>query len=280
MDLEQTVVALRLKNDQLRQENDQLKSISGLVKENIDLRARMQSFNKDTLEELTVCSTSGTEPLTQWQSTFDEKQFRKDLQQTKPKWEHRSSSPIDFKSFIQSSLHTDADETAERQSPNTDVPLDSKVSAPDRLLGEICYQLDRRILSYIFQGHTRLYGFIMANIPNKIIEVSTHPLTGKVDQGYQLHLTQRHAELMERLSQLGYKEALHPPFTEFIVNSYGILTERSSQHSTQGMDYNNPDFLKKVIMTTAPRKLHKDLLVVLTCLCMMAEMDRKPLLFW
>lgn len=85
---------------------------------------------------------------------------------------------------------------------------------------------------------------------------------------------------MERLSQLGYKEALHPPFTEFIVNSYGILTERSSQHSTQGMDYNNPDFLKKVIMTTAPRKLHKDLLVVLTCLCMMAEMDRKPLLFW
>lgn len=53
MDLEQTVVALRLKNDQLRQENDQLKSISSLVKENRDLRTRMQSFNKDTLEELT-----------------------------------------------------------------------------------------------------------------------------------------------------------------------------------------------------------------------------------
>ncbi|XP_004541517.1 speriolin-like protein [Maylandia zebra] len=278
MNLEQTAVALRLKNDQLRQDNDQLKSILSVVKENIDLRARMESFNKDTLEELTVCSISGTEPLTQWQRTFDEKQFRKDLQQTKPKWEHRSSSPIDFKSFIQSSLHTDADETAERHSRRTDVLLDSK--APNRLLGEICYQLDRRILSYIFQGHTRLYGFIMANIPNKIIEVSTHPLTGKVDQGYQLHLTQRHAELVERLSQRGYKEALHPPFTEFIVNTYGILTERPSEHSTQEMDYNNPDFLKKVIMTTAPRKLHKDLLVVLTCLCMMAEMDRKPLLFW
>uniref|UniRef100_A0A668TZB1 Speriolin C-terminal domain-containing protein n=1 Tax=Oreochromis aureus TaxID=47969 RepID=A0A668TZB1_OREAU len=170
--------------------------------------------------------------------------------------------------------------TSSLSSKKERIHFDYLVSAPDRLLGEICYQLDRRILSYIFQGHTRLYGFIMANIPNKIIEVSTHPLTGKVDQGYQLHLTQRHAELMERLSQLGYKEALHPPFTEFIVNSYGILTERSSQHSTQGMDYNNPDFLKKVIMTTAPRKLHKDLLVVLTCLCMMAEMDRKPLLFW
>lgn len=53
MDLEQTAVALRLKNDQLRQDNDQLKSILSVVKENIDLRARMQSFNKDTLEELT-----------------------------------------------------------------------------------------------------------------------------------------------------------------------------------------------------------------------------------
>lgn len=53
MNLEQTAVTLRLKNDQLRQDNDQLKSILSVVKENIDLRARMESFNKDTLEELT-----------------------------------------------------------------------------------------------------------------------------------------------------------------------------------------------------------------------------------
>lgn len=52
MDLEETVAALRSKNEQFRQENDQLKVIVGVVQENLDLRARMQSFNNDTLEEL------------------------------------------------------------------------------------------------------------------------------------------------------------------------------------------------------------------------------------
>lgn len=48
------------------------------------------------------------------------------------------------------------------------------IAAPDRLLGEIAYQLDRRILSHIFQGHKRLYGFTLLNIPDKIIEVRTN----------------------------------------------------------------------------------------------------------
>lgn len=45
------------------------------------------------------------------------------------------------------------------------------IAGPDRLLGEIAYQLDRRILSHVFQGHKRLYGFTLLNIPNKITEV-------------------------------------------------------------------------------------------------------------
>ena len=53
MDLEQTVAALQSKNEQLGQENDQLKLLLDVVKENRDLRARMQSFNSDSLDELT-----------------------------------------------------------------------------------------------------------------------------------------------------------------------------------------------------------------------------------
>lgn len=110
--------------------------------------------------------------------------------------------------------------------------------------------------------------------------MTTHPLTGKVDEGYRLHLTQRYADLMEWLNHLGYKTTLHPPFTEFIVNTYGILKERPSEYSTQAMDYSNPGFLRKLIVTRAPKKLQKDLLLVLTCLCNIAEKDRKPLLLW
>lgn len=110
--------------------------------------------------------------------------------------------------------------------------------------------------------------------------MSTHTLTGKVDEGYRLHLTQRYDDLMERLNQLGYKTALHPPLAEFIVNTYGILMHKPIDNSIQATDYNNPEVLRRHIMASAPRQLQKELLLFLACLCDMAEKDRKPLLLW
>ncbi|XP_008283928.1 speriolin-like protein [Stegastes partitus] len=272
MDLEQTCAALHLKSDQLRQEFDELKSWLSVVKENMDLRDKMQSSNGDTLVTMTA---SEAKSFNEWQN---ERQFRSEVQQTTARQEQRTSSPIDFKSFIQSSMHTDTNEKVELQSCQPEFPLE--VKGPDRLFGEISYQLDMRIMSYVFQGQKRFYGFTVLNIAEKIIEVSTHPLTGKLDEGYRLYLSQRYAELMERLSQLGYKAALHPRFTEFIVNTYSILMSRPGEYSPQEVDYNNPDFLRKLILTSAPEKLQKDLLLVLTCLCSMAKRDGKPLLFW
>lgn len=104
-------------------------------------------------------------------------------------------------------------------------------------------------------------------------------MTGTVDKGYQLHLTQRYSDLMKQLSQLGYKTNLHPAFTEFIVNTFGILKDKTSDNIYM-TDYNNPEFLRKMIMDTAPEKLQKDLLLVLDCLRNMAERDRRPLLHW
>ncbi|KAM4600826.1 speriolin-like protein [Polymixia lowei] len=175
-------------------------------------------------------------------------------------------------------MHTDARVKPEFETCHSYIP--QKVKDPERLVGEIAFQLDRRILAHVFQGQTRLYGFTVLNIQDKIIQVSTHPLTARVDEGYRLQLGQRYADLMERLNQLGYNTTLHPPFTEFVINTYGILKQRPGSDTAQEMGYNNPDFLRKVIISTAPGKLLKDLLLLLSCLSYVARMDGKPLFLW
>ncbi|XP_034035003.1 speriolin-like protein [Thalassophryne amazonica] len=217
-----------------------------------------------------AASSSGKIPSV-YKDTLDESEFRRGLEENR---DHVCSSPVNFRSFLQNSMHTEAEHEPLPPDTSTDVK-DS-----ERLLGEIAFQLDRRILRHIFQGQRRHYGFNLLNIPQKIIEVSTHPLTGKVDEGYQCYLSQRYHDLMEELTHLRYKPTLHPTFSEFIINTYGILKQRPNAVSTEMMDYNHPDFLKKVIETTAQSKLKKDILVLLDCLCYMAQKDRNPLLLY
>ncbi|KAJ3598075.1 hypothetical protein NHX12_001589 [Muraenolepis orangiensis] len=269
MDLQQANVTLL---EQLRQENDHLIMLL-LAKQNQKLRAKsFVSSGEDVLKEPEA--SSGREPTTGIQDALDESKFRRDLQPSGLKAVHRTSSLVNFESFIKSSAHTEP-----RVKPESSVS--GTVKDSERLVGEIAFQLDRRILSHVFQSQTRIYGFTVLNIPDKIIQLSTHPLTGRVDKGFRRHLSQRYTDLMGRLSQLGYNGALHPLFTEFVINTYGILRQRPDSRSPRDvMDYNNADALREVIVSTAPGNLVKDLLLLLSCLSDMARRDGKPLLLW
>ncbi|XP_045143928.1 speriolin isoform X1 [Echinops telfairi] len=158
-------------------------------------------------------------------------------------------------------------------------PRESRQMAWERLVGEIAFQLDRRILSSIFPERVRLYGFTVSNIPEKIIQASMSPSDHKLDEELCQTLTQRYVSIMNRLQSLGYNGRVHPALTEQLVNAYGILRERPELAASEGGCY-TVDFLQHVLVETVHPGLLTDALLLLSCLSQLALDDGKPMFIW
>ncbi|XP_006879297.1 PREDICTED: speriolin [Elephantulus edwardii] len=166
-----------------------------------------------------------------------------------------------------------------RASKFSDSPRECKQLAWERLVGEIAFQLDRRILSSIFPERVRLYGFTVANIPEKIIQASMNPNDHKLDEDLCQTLTQRYVSIMNRLQSLGYNGHIHPALTEQLVNAYGILRERPELAASDGGCY-TMDFLQRVLVETVHPNMLSDALLLLSCLSQLAHDDGKPMFIW
>ncbi|XP_016072072.1 PREDICTED: speriolin [Miniopterus natalensis] len=160
-----------------------------------------------------------------------------------------------------------------------DSPREPKQLALERLVGEIAFQLDRRILSSIFPERVRLYGFTVSNIPEKIIQASLNPSDHKLDEELCQTLTQRYVSIMNRLQSLGYNGRVHPALTEQLVNAYGILRERPELAVSEGGSY-TVDFLQRVLVETVHPSMLTDALLLLSCLSQLAHDDGKPMFIW
>ncbi|XP_058887960.1 speriolin-like protein isoform X3 [Acipenser ruthenus] len=147
-----------------------------------------------------------------------------------------------------------------------------------RVVGEIAFQLDRRILALVFPGTTRLYGYTVSNIPEKIQQRSRNPVPGSVAQQTSRDMTQRYCALMSQLERFGYNWEIHPAFCEFIINTYGILKQRPQEQPQ--VAYNDPVALRKVAIDTVPAKFLRDSMLILNCLCELSRRDGKPLFTW
>ncbi|XP_025778724.1 speriolin [Puma concolor] len=156
---------------------------------------------------------------------------------------------------------------------------ESRQLAWERLVGEIAFQLDRRILSSIFPERVRLYGFTVSNIPEKIIQASLNPSDHKLDEELCQTLTQRYVSIMNRLQSLGYDGRVHPVLTEQLVNAYGILRERPELAASEGGSY-TVDFLQRVLVETVHPSMLTDALLLLSCLNQLAHDDGKPMFIW
>ncbi|XP_072458760.1 speriolin [Notamacropus eugenii] len=166
-----------------------------------------------------------------------------------------------------------------KSSKLNETPRDPKQVTWERLVGEIAFQLDRRILSNIFPERVRLYGFTVSNIPEKIIQASLKTSDHKLDEELCQTLTQRYVSVMNRLQSLGYNAQVHPGLTEQLVNAYGILRERPELAASEGGSY-TMDFLKGVIIETVPPSMLSDTLLLLSCLNQLSQDDGKPMFIW
>ncbi|NIG61965.1 speriolin-like protein isoform 1 [Pontoporia blainvillei] len=147
-----------------------------------------------------------------------------------------------------------------------------------RIVGEIAFQLDWRILAYVFPGVTRLYGFTVSNIPEKIKQTSIKSLDGSVDEKKWLELTHRYLTLTVRLDRLGYNRAVHPVFSEFLINTYGTLKQRPDLRASPL--HSSPAALRKLVIDVVPPKFLGDSLRLLNCLCELSKEDGRPLFAW
>ncbi|KAM4041099.1 speriolin-like protein [Anomaloglossus baeobatrachus] len=168
-----------------------------------------------------------------------------------------------------------------RESPliNSGSCLDpEKVKKCHHNVGEIAFQLDRRIVCAIFLEKHRLFDYKVTYINQKIMQVTTSPTTGKVDEKLRSELYQRYDDILDELRKLGYNPAVHPHFTEYIVNTYGMKDRnaRTEEYTT----YHDPQDLNKMITECMPRDIVKDLIIILNCLVYFARKDGKSLLIF
>ncbi|XP_010628867.1 speriolin isoform X2 [Fukomys damarensis] len=201
------------------------------------------------------CTSSFPASVTDTQGSHTTKTNRKNILESERKLTHRKTSKF------------------------PDGSRESKQLAWERLVGEIAFQLDRRILSSIFPERVRLYGFTVSNIPEKIIQASLNPNDHKLDEELCQTLTQRYVSIMNKLQSLGYNGRVHPALTEQLVNAYGILRERPELAASEGGSY-TMDFLQRVLVETVHPSMLTDALLLLSCLNQLAHDDGKPMFIW
>ncbi|XP_063775883.1 speriolin-like protein [Pseudophryne corroboree] len=154
-----------------------------------------------------------------------------------------------------------------------------KPSRSQQIVGEIGFQLDRRILSAVIR-EARLYGHCMANIQDKILQHSTCKLSGQVNEELRATMTQRYKDLMERLRTLGYDPIVHVPFTEDLVNSNGIVKELPDVGTEERTRLDDPEYLRGIINDCVPGDMLPSVHVLLNCLALLAQEDGNPLFIW
>ncbi|KAL5022783.1 hypothetical protein ScPMuIL_001938 [Solemya velum] len=165
----------------------------------------------------------------------------------------------------------------------------SKLKPTRRLVGEVAFQLDRRILDYVFckrypqeQGKRkrRFYGFSLVHIGQMILKEATDAY-GKLNAKEELEMRYRLDHIVRSMAPFGYAFKKHTEFSQDMVNKYGLMSLQPDRQTIHDFGLEDPVVLRALLghLIESKEELH-DVLILLDCLYLLAHDDGKAVFLW
>ena len=138
-----------------------------------------------------------------------------------------------------------------------------------RLLGEICYQLERRILTLIFSPSKQFYGYSLRYLPS-IIE---HEQNAQQRLVYKKRFEQIQIYLRRGQFRFDY----HSIVTFRLINEYGIYFDYQwlFEHHLENIRQ-----IQSLCQTMFAENFNEDLQIILHSLELISNFDGKPIFYW
>ena len=164
----------------------------------------------------------------------------------------------------------------------------NKIKPSKRLIGEVAFQLDRRILEFIFSWKffadkakkRRYYGYSLANLGQMIRKEATDE-EGKLNTKKELEMRYRFDYVRKTLKSFGYNFDIHGQISQNMVNKYGLLNGPPDKQTIKDFGLEDPVVLRMLLnsLIEDTAELENEL-ILLDCLCLLAHEDRKSIFMW
>lgn len=156
-----------------------------------------------------------------------------------------------------------------------------------RIIGEIAFQLDRRILEYVFsvtddkqnnKRRSRYYGYSVSSI--RMLIRKEVQRSGN-DPDLDSYLRARLDHIVKALQPLKFDVEYHPEFTQNIVNKYGLLNGTPKPGTIEETALSEPAVMRLLVGQLLKDDVERDhMLIILDCLQFMAHHDKGPFFIW
>ena len=150
-----------------------------------------------------------------------------------------------------------------------------------RLLGEVAFQLERRILDYVFgvKDYQRrfVYGYSVGNM-RVLLEKEA-----KADTSFEetVERNGRLKRIMGALSTYGYDIAVHPEFSRKMINKFGLFASCPDKKTVKLLRLDDPVATGNLVfrLATTPSE-RSGMNTLFNCLNFCAMCENKPIFIW